>query len=379
MSAYRETQMYNMLVRQNADEAFDEGILSMDSYKKINASHSCNFYSPNLFVAIGIGLLTVVTTIMIAFLIILLSSISSTSGFIGLCTLMAVLCYAILEFLVNSRHHYNSGADNVILLLVTIFIGAMFFMIGDEPAWLYFSLTLFLISGWLWYRFVDSLMAIFCVGSFLFFSAALFDKTGAFAQNTMPIFIMIITASLYFLFRFKIPVEQNQYYKSCKVVKVFLLITFYLSGNIFIIEEVIREIYGRLIPVPFHSLWWLTTFLIPLTYLVGGFLKRDLLILRTGLFLLAASIFTYKFYFTILPIEWEMLLGGTILLLTAYLLFKYFKDGKNGFTSEKFSSEPGIESLKALIVTETLTTQVSSIDSLMKGGSGGGAGAAGDF
>ena len=379
MSAYPENQMYNMLVRQNANEAFDEGILSTDSYQKINENHACNFYSPNLFVAIGIGLFTVVTTIMITLLLILLSSISSTSGFIGICTLMAMFCYGMLEFLVNSRHHFNSGADNVLLLLVSIFIGAMFFMIGDEPLWIYFSLTIFLICGWLWYRFVDSVMAIFSVASFIFFSATLFDKTGPFAQNVMPVFTMCITALLYILLRLKMPIEHNQYYKSYKVVKIFLLITFYLAGNIFIIDDISREIYHRLKPIPFHSFYWLTTFLIPLAYMIIGFLKRNLLILRPGLFLLAASIFTYKYYFTFLPIEWEMLFVGAILVLISYLLFKYFKDGKNGFTSEKYTSSSVMDNLQALIVTETLTTRISSGNSLMDGGSGGGAGASGDF
>lgn len=379
MSAYPENQMYNMLVRQNADEAFDSAILSMESYQEINENHACNFYSPNLFVAIGIGLLTVVTTIMITLLLILLSSISSTSGFIGVCTLMAMLCYGMLEYLVNSRHHFNSGADNVLLLIVPIFIGSMFFMIGDEPLWIYFSLTIFLICGWLWYRFVDSVMAIFSMGSFIFFSATLFDKTGSFAQNVMPVFIMGITVCLYVLLGLKMPVALNQYYKSSKVIKAFLLIAFYFAGNIFIIDDISREIYHRLKPVPFHSFYWFITFLIPLAYLIIGFLRRNLLILRTGLFLLAASVFTYKYYFTFLPIEWEMLFGGAVLVLISYFLFKYFKDGKNGFTSEKYSSRPGMDNLQALIITETLTTRVSSGNSLIDGGSGGGAGASGDF
>ena len=379
MSVYPANQMYNMLVNQNADEAFDEGILSMESYQKIKENHACNFYSPNLFVAIGIGLLAVVTTIMITLLLILLSSISSTSGFIGICTLMAILCYGMLEYLVNSRYHFNSGADNVLLLLVPIFIGAMFFMIGDEPVWIYFSLTIFLICGWLWYRFVDSVMAIFSVGSFIFFSATLFDKTGPFSQNVMPVFIMCISVFLYFLLQLKMPAEQNQYYKSFKAIKVFLLIAFYFAGNIFIIDDLSHEIYHRLTQVPFHSIYWFSTFLIPLAYMIIGFLKRNLLILRTGIFLLAASVFTYKYYFTFLPVEWEMLLGGAILVLISYFLFKFFKDGKNGFTSEKYSSNPGRDNLQALIVTETLTTPISSGNSLMDGGSGGGAGASGDF
>jgi hypothetical protein len=292
---------------------------------------------------------------------------------------MAMLCYGMLEYLVNSRYHFNSGADNVLLLLIPIFIGTIFFIIGDEPVWIYFSLTIFLICGWLWYRFVDSVMAIFFVGSFIFFSATLFDKTGSFTQNVMPIFIMGIAFCLYVLLRLKMPVEQNQYYKSSKVIKAFLLIAFYFGGNIFIVDYISHEIYDQLKPGPFHSFYWLTTFLIPLAYMIIGFLKRNLLILRTGFFLLTASIFTYKYYFTFLSVEWEMLFVGAILLLISYFLFKYFKDGKNGFTSEKYSSNPGRDNLQALIVTETLTTPISLGNSLMDGGSGGGAGASGDF
>jgi hypothetical protein len=173
--------------------------------------------------------------------------------------------------------------------------------------------------------------------------------------------------------------RKRQYYKSFKAIKVFLLIAFYFAGNIFIIDDLSHEIYHRLTQVPFHSIYWFSTFLIPLAYMIIGFLKRNLLILRTGIFLLAASVFTYKYYFTFLPIEWEMLLGGAILVLISYFLFKYLKDGQNGFTSERYSSNLGRDNLQALIVTETLTTPISSGNSLMDGGSGGGAGASGDF
>ena len=103
--------------------------------------------------------------------------------------------------------------------------------------------------------------------------------------------------------------------------------------------------------------------------------------MRTGLGLIAATVFTVKYYYTILPVEMEMLIAGAMLIAGSYVLIKYLKIPKYGFTSEDlYPSKKEAINAEALIIAETFHKQPAiESDGLYGGGSGGGGGATGEF
>ena len=104
--------------------------------------------------------------------------------------------------------------------------------------------------------------------------------------------------------------------------------------------------------------------------------------MRTGIGLIAATIFTIKYYYNVLPMEIEMLIAGTILIAVSYAFIRYLKTPKYGFTSEALSSaQAQALNVEALIIAETFASQQPNIEGpgLYGGGSGGGGGASGGY
>lgn len=97
--------------------------------------------------------------------------------------------------------------------------------------------------------------------------------------------------------------------------------------------------------------------------------------------MIAATIFTIKYYYAVLPAEIEMLIGGTILIAVNYTLIKYFTTPKYGYTSENvYQSKNELLNVEALIIAETFSKKTTvENDNLYGGGSGGGGGATGEY
>jgi hypothetical protein len=105
--------------------------------------------------------------------------------------------------------------------------------------------------------------------------------------------------------------------------------------------------------------------------------------LRTGLFLLAATIFTIRYYYAVAPVEVVMTAGGLIMIAGAYFLMKYLRTPKYGIT-DKESDENIQDSLQveSIIISETFQkVPVPGGGEGFKfgGGSSGGGGASGEY
>ena len=72
-------------------------------------------------------------------------------------------------------------------------------------------------------------------------------------------------------------------------------------------------------------LFWMLTAVTPLFYIYAGVRKKDHLFLWTGLGLIAATIFTIRYYYHLMPVEWELLSGGAVMFAIAYGLIRYLK------------------------------------------------------
>ena len=134
--------------------------------------------------------------------------------------------------------------------------------------------------------------------------------------------------------------------------------------------------------MPFGWIFWALSVIIPLIYIYAGIVQRDTLILRTGLLLIIALIFTIRNYYRLLSIEVEMIAGGMILIGGAYALIKYLQQPRRGFTS--LPSLSGAENnlqLESLIIAQTFNQAqpATGNQTTFGGGSGGGGGAGSEY
>jgi membrane protein YdbS with pleckstrin-like domain len=119
-----------------------------------------------------------------------------------------------------------------------------------------------------------------------------------------------------------------------------------------------------------------------LVYLTLGIFKKDSILLRVGLILIAAIVFTVRYYYSILDAEILMIAGGATMILLAWLLTRYLQTPKFGFSSEEGDSKNVMDKLhiESLILAETFSQQPSAGDDQQFGGGDfGGGGASDDF
>lgn len=163
------------------------------------------------------------------------------------------------------------------------------------------------------------------------------------------------------------------------------LVTFYASSNYFVVKELSNQMFGLELTIydgiPMGWLFWILTFTIPVVYIFYGLKRKDFLFIRTGLGLIAATIFTVRYYHSIFTAEISMLIAGSTIIATSYALIQYLKISKQGYTSRDLhTGNKNLLNVEALIIAQTFGTSPKTEDNaLFGGGSGGGAGATGNF
>jgi uncharacterized membrane protein YgcG len=129
--------------------------------------------------------------------------------------------------------------------------------------------------------------------------------------------------------------------------------------------------------MPLGWLFWLFTICIPIAYLLIGLLRKDFILIRVGLCLLAAILVTARYYHEFLPVETIMAICGIVLLAIAYWLTKYFRVPRHGFTADSITGEN--KHIESLIIAQTFTRETGNADNRFGGGSFGGGGSSGNF
>jgi uncharacterized membrane protein YgcG len=139
----------------------------------------------------------------------------------------------------------------------------------------------------------------------------------------------------------------------------------------------VREVTEQDQPV-----FWITTVLIPLIYIFLGIYKKDRILLRAGLILVAAIVFTIRYYHSVAPLEVVMTFAGIGMIAIAYFLIRFLKTPKNGFTSEEVDEgEMDALQLESLVIAQTFNKAGAPAKDGFEfgGGDGGGGGASGEY
>ena len=387
MIAYSKTGLNNLYIQEEAEAAFSHQCITEEEQVAIIERYPVGFYTPNFFIRVGLFILTaVIAGFSLGLVFLITYSGGNVYNPIGLFFFFSILSYGALEFFVRQNNHYRSGVDDALLWSVVIcFIAGLNCINGMTM--LGYSLLVFLLSGYLALRFTDALMsalACICWLGLLFFA---YMELGAIAKLTMPFVMMAAAAVLYFWGQRIARAAASKYYRHClMVVKVVALLSFYAAGNYFVVREIGNSLFELNLKegegIPFGWLFWALTASIPMLYLLRGVQKKDAVFLRVGLLLQAVMIFTIRYYYHIMPLEIVMILGGMVMITTAYVLIRYLQQPRKGFTYKEEKEESPISKLQveALIINQTFSTpQAAETGTRFGGGSGGGAGAGAEY
>ena len=384
MIAYNKTSLHNEQIQEQSTTAFENNFISKEEAENIKLKFPVVFYTPNIFIRIGLFILT---GIVISFSFSLFSM--PFMGFIknaweGLILFFSLLTYAALEFMIQSKKHYKSGVDDALMWYFAGMLFASIILILDAGA-LTNCILAFVISFYCLLRFADRVMSAITFFSFLGILFFVFNDHTGISKAIIPFVLMAASAAIYFLIMLLEKKENLKDYASCfTIISIVSLFSFYAAGNYYIVREVNNEMFhltndGSL---PFGWLFWIFTVLIPIVYLVRGILNKDSMFLRIGLILIAAMILTILYYYPIVPVEIAMTIAGSILLIVSYALIKFLKQPKFGFTYAELNRENNFEKLQieSLIIAETSGHQTTPTETTkFGGGSFGGGGAGGEF
>lgn len=387
MIAYNKTWLANLRVKKTVQKNLSQGFITDAEFVAISQKYPIGFYSPPVLARIG---LAVLTFIIIVFADCLLSFMMVSTRIIdsfGWLFFLGAFSYFILEVIVNTKLHYRSGVDDALLFISgCLFTGGFFMMLsGIESGTHYLPLCalIFLLTFFFSLRFTDMLMSTVCCLSFFAFIFFGWEKIEAIGLSTVPFIIMAVSAFIYWLsYTYQ---KKFQDYEDCfGIAQIVSLLTLYAAGNYFIVQSLSNEINGSVKPISFGAFFWVWTMLLPFVYLWFGLKRKDSLLLRTGLLLIAAAVATFRTYYHVLPTDVALTIVGVLLLGVVYLIMKYLKIPKHGFTYADLNEANIMDKLKieSLIVAQTFShTPSAPADKGVKFGGGdfGGGGSSGGF
>ncbi len=389
MIAYNHTSLNNLLIHEEATAAFDQQLISKDEVAAIQNAYPVTLYSPNLFIRIGLFILTTIIVLM-AYGLLCMMAISGSDKVFGILTLVfSFFVYAALELIIREKKNYRSGIDDALQWLFIIgIVGAANLLFSPENG-LTQAVLIFIPAFYLLLRFGNAVMGALAFLAMLTIVFYALTPLGNTAKTMMPFLLMAISFFVYRLVRYIKNNNRLRHYKHCcMLIEILALLILYAAGNYFVVREVSNSLFDLQLKegesVPFGWVFWIPTVLLPLIYIFRGIQKRDVILLRSGLLLVAAIIFTIRFYYHVAPIEVAMSIGGVVMISIAYVITKYLTPPKHGFTHAE-ANDPklaGLLQIESLVVAQTFhQTPAAQPDKQFDfgGGSGGGAGATDSF
>ena len=113
MIAYYRAWLDALKIKEKAKEWLKIGLITEGVSKSIEEKFREGFYSPNVFIRIGLFVFGSILIGAIAAFIALLFGLDSTNGFAIICLFLGILWFVALENIV--KKHYQSGLDDVFL------------------------------------------------------------------------------------------------------------------------------------------------------------------------------------------------------------------------------------------------------------------------
>ena len=387
MKAYNPLWSESDFIQRTAQKWLKQGFLTKVQFTEIEKMYPVNYYDSNVFLKIGLFIFTILAAgfsigIMSIFFVDIYNSNLNVVMVIQSLMIGSVFFF-LLENLIKNRQLYHSGVDNALIYMALgAFCTTIYFLFekSNPSTWLFLILFLPLFVATT-IRYAESVVCtltyFLIVGIFVMIALESF-----WGKILLPFILMIVSTGMYFLVKKLSSRKDYLYYETCLTIfKTLSLITFYLGGNYLIVREgnaLINNLYLSTSPqVAFAPMFYFFTTIIPIAYLFFGFRYCDRLILILGLITLGFSIFTYRFYFSIIPIEIALTLGGILLITLSAGLIHYLKTAKHGFTYQPDDDFEGFN-LEAMLMSQIIQSKIPHQgDTFRFGGgdsSGGGAG-----
>jgi uncharacterized membrane protein YgcG len=398
--AYDPDWAFHTALRSQAARWQRQQLLDAAQLAAVEAAYPLDYYRPVWPLRVGLFLFTWLGLAMAGGLAFLLTDYSPFAG--GL--LYAATCFGVLHLVIKERRFYHCGADNALLYAGLGTVGSLIFYIFSEFVWEshyyshfslangYFAVPLLLVLLLLVaaaFRYADALVTAAAFATLLQL-VTLAGMQSAWGQALLPFLIMGTAVGVLALYRTLAlrlaGTSLADYYASCLLMlKVLALAVLYLGGNYLVVREGNAELRHASVSeqIPFALIFYILTASIPILYITLGLRRADRPLLLMGLLTLAFSLFTLRYYRSVLPPEIAAVAAGTFLTVAAGALLRALRPAHFGFTSLP-DDEPRYFNLENLIQAQTAYTPTpggapATGGFEFGGGQSGGGGATGQF
>jgi hypothetical protein len=367
IQAYDNNQVFNLQIQSEAADWAENGKITPPQYEVVKTAFPVSFKQGNVFQRIGLFLFTAMGCLAAMGFLGMILSLDSSVRFGIFLIIFSVLFIFLTEKAIENRHWYRFGSDNALCYAaaLSLMIGLVLFIdVQHELAICLICLPVLTIFA---VRYGDPILAI---AAFYVLLYLVLDLNQSAQTNASIIgFTLAVTSFAVYLLVKK---ADWFYWEDCfTFLEIASLVALYGSLNYIVIDELQRY------DAPNSLVFAITTAILPLIYLYFGIKNRDRILWILGGLAVAASIMTYRHYFSVMPIEWACTLAGLALLGVAFGLMKYLKTPRNGIVyAPKRSKTSLVETLIMNQIAQQSVADAPQQDERFGGGKfdGGGAG-----
>ena len=389
MIIHDKNLLNKLALTEEADSLENAGFISKEQKKIIKNELPSFKVQNNILVRLGFFLLGSFLYSSICSVISLIAISGSESFFKICCYLFAIVGIVGAELLANQKF-YRHGLDDAFILGILLNIGGAVFLTTENFNTGLVPAIVVAIASFITYKRYLHLpsMVVFCLSctAVLFFGMY---EIGDIGKSILPFAAMLVSAGFYFFTKKSIKnLTEVYYYSALLFANSFCLVLFYLSCNYLVVRELSSELLGTdVLPgqdIPFAYFFYAFTLIVPITYLFQALKTKDRIMLWISFLAIAFTIFTIRFYYSVLPIEVALTLGGLVLFGIAYFSIQKLKNKENGLTfkPDRINNSNAFLNAQTLIVASTfgLKPEIKT-DSPMDFGGGGfsGGGSDGSF
>jgi hypothetical protein len=365
MIIYNKTWLNNLQLQNSADQLLLAGCITNDEVKAIKEKYPVGFYTPGIFIRIGLFILTfIIASFSFGLLSLIMYQAHIVDSF-GWPLFLGTVCVVALVMAVKEKNHFRSGIDDALLWIAAGLLTGSFSLLiyssnGNDTHYLAISIFIFILGLCFTLVFTDLLVCTLTAASFFAIVFYAWRNAGAFGNATMPFVMILVAALAYFLTSRLADKPKTIYYTNCIIVaQIVSLVVLYAAGNYLIVDKLnnlLNDTQTSTANVPYGFFFWGWTMLLPLLYVARGIAKKDIILLRTGGLLFAGAIYTFRTYYHILSLELALIIGGVVLLIAVYSIMRYLKTQKHGFTYADIDHDETTNSIKleSLIAAGTL-------------------------
>jgi hypothetical protein len=386
MIALDRTLLENTFLLDEANALKNSGFITLEQSKTIAEKLPSLKRQHNLLVRLGFFLLGCILFSSIMGAISVFSMPILESNYELMIFLYAVVGFVVCEFL-TKKDYYGFGLDDAFILgsQITLFIAIG--ITSETVLAVFIAMTV--VGLFCCLRYIHTLSALIsCVGIAGLISNLIIEHK-VIDMSFLPFVMLFLAIGIYSIYNKLSQSPKSYYYKnSLQIAKVFSLILGYASVNYLVVRQLSEELMGLVLvgnkDIPFSFLFYGLTFIVPVLFIVCSLYKKDRTMLIIGFLTLGFSFYTIRYYYSLMPVEIALILGGTILFGLTYFFIKKIKDKEVGvtFKRDRNADSNALLNVQALIINSQLDLKpVETVNQNMPFGGGdfSGGGSGGSF